>query len=300
MDFQEALETATHGLETWRAKPHNARWWRRIDGTPIPNDLLVNIAEAFVSLRAATANPHPAPIQTLDDQIPSSSPVLGVGREEIARLVDPAEWERIDRHRRAREPEGVLKIWAAPSLTKADAILSLLVGGRGDSSSNASPSGALPGANTEAEPAGPICRLDPDDGQPAWAQIVDLFNRHGLSAPPTKLRDELVVHLAWARYGETLNANTEAEPAAAVANWMITHSYATGHGDTIEDMLGELEWQAKERGNIPDLLEALKLGLGRMEMLLHAVLDGSDHPTATRYCIARARAAIAKATGGAS
>jgi hypothetical protein len=34
---------------------------------------------------------------------------------------------------------------------------------------------------------------------------------------------------------------------AAVAQWMIARSYATGHGDTIEDMLGELEWQIKER-----------------------------------------------------
>jgi hypothetical protein len=33
-----------------------------------------------------------------------------------------------------------------------------------------------------------------------------------------------------------------------VAKWMIERSYATGHGDTVEDLLKELEWQAKERG----------------------------------------------------
>ena len=33
-----------------------------------------------------------------------------------------------------------------------------------------------------------------------------------------------------------------------VADWMIERSYATGHGDTVSDMLIELEWQAKERG----------------------------------------------------
>jgi hypothetical protein len=33
----------------------------------------------------------------------------------------------------------------------------------------------------------------------------------------------------------------------AVAQWMIARSYATGHGDTIEDMLVELEWQAASR-----------------------------------------------------
>jgi hypothetical protein len=32
-----------------------------------------------------------------------------------------------------------------------------------------------------------------------------------------------------------------------VANWMLERSYATGHGDTIEDLLKELEWQVAER-----------------------------------------------------
>ena len=31
-----------------------------------------------------------------------------------------------------------------------------------------------------------------------------------------------------------------------VAQWMIQRSYATGHGDTVEDLLKELEWQVAE------------------------------------------------------
>ena len=31
-----------------------------------------------------------------------------------------------------------------------------------------------------------------------------------------------------------------------VAQWMIRRSYATGHGDTVEDLLKELEWQVAE------------------------------------------------------
>lgn len=31
------------------------------------------------------------------------------------------------------------------------------------------------------------------------------------------------------------------------AEWMIKHGYATGHGDTMEDLLEELEWQIVER-----------------------------------------------------
>ena len=32
-----------------------------------------------------------------------------------------------------------------------------------------------------------------------------------------------------------------------LAAWMMRQGYATGHGDTVEDLLKELEWQIKER-----------------------------------------------------
>ena len=32
-----------------------------------------------------------------------------------------------------------------------------------------------------------------------------------------------------------------------VAKWMVERGYATGHGDTIEDLLKEIDWQAAER-----------------------------------------------------
>ena len=32
-----------------------------------------------------------------------------------------------------------------------------------------------------------------------------------------------------------------------VASWMMTKGYATGHGDTVEDLLIELEWQVADR-----------------------------------------------------
>ena len=32
-----------------------------------------------------------------------------------------------------------------------------------------------------------------------------------------------------------------------LAKWMISRGYATGHGDTIEDLLRELDWQIEER-----------------------------------------------------
>lgn len=42
----------------------------------------------------------------------------------------------------------------------------------------------------------------------------------------------------------TLVAAAEREKVAA---WMRSKSYATGHGDTTEDLLKELEWQVAER-----------------------------------------------------
>lgn len=55
MNFIEAMKLCDAGLDAWKSKPHNAQWWRRIDGTPIPNDLLCNIAEKFVAALADQA-----------------------------------------------------------------------------------------------------------------------------------------------------------------------------------------------------------------------------------------------------
>jgi hypothetical protein len=47
MNFLEAMNIVDSGFDTWKDKPHNAKWYAKIDGTPIPNDLKVNIAEAI-------------------------------------------------------------------------------------------------------------------------------------------------------------------------------------------------------------------------------------------------------------
>ncbi len=48
MKFTEAMSAAETGFAVWATKPHNKKWAKRLDGTPIPNDLLVCIAEEFV------------------------------------------------------------------------------------------------------------------------------------------------------------------------------------------------------------------------------------------------------------
>ena len=42
----------------------------------------------------------------------------------------------------------------------------------------------------------------------------------------------------------SLVADAERQKLAA---WMMRQGYATGHGDTIKDLLKELEWQIEER-----------------------------------------------------
>lgn len=45
----------------------------------------------------------------------------------------------------------------------------------------------------------------------------------------------------------TLRVTGFAAEREKVARWMMERGYATGHGDTTEELLNELEWQVKER-----------------------------------------------------
>jgi len=46
---------------------------------------------------------------------------------------------------------------------------------------------------------------------------------------------------------ERFAALVAAHEREKVAKWMVERSYATGHGDTVEDLLTEIDWQAAER-----------------------------------------------------
>jgi hypothetical protein len=50
------LEDVQRGYDAWAAKPHNAKWVRKIDGTPIANDIVVSI---FDALKATAPQEHP-------------------------------------------------------------------------------------------------------------------------------------------------------------------------------------------------------------------------------------------------
>ena len=44
--------------------------------------------------------------------------------------------------------------------------------------------------------------------------------------------------------------NDEDAAMRIIVRWMMNRSYATGHGDSITDLLNELDWQAQERGRL--------------------------------------------------
>lgn len=71
----------------------------------------------------------------------------------------------------------------------------------------------------------------------------------------------------------------------AVAKWMIEHSFATGHGDTIEGLLGELSWQI---GEIREHRDNAQAALARAEVVLCELtaIDGSGANVATAEVLA--------------
>ena len=56
-------------------------------------------------------------------------------------------------------------------------------------------------------------------------------------------RDRVWTQAHWTEYERSIAA-AEREKAAA---WMIARGYATGHGDSVEDLLQELDWQIREQ-----------------------------------------------------
>jgi len=72
-------------------------------------------------------------------------------------------------------------------------------------------------------------------------EYIKLFHKEQLNLVAFKRLldcDEEVLRL--------VNSAIKAE-RESVANWLMRKGFATGHGDTIVDMLDELEWQVAER-----------------------------------------------------
>lgn len=62
------------------------------------------------------------------------------------------------------------------------------------------------------------------------------------------------------RFAALVAAAERKDEREKVAQWMIQRSYATGHGDTTEDLLAELEWQVREAERNNMVATAAELG----------------------------------------
>jgi phage tail tape-measure protein len=54
------------------------------------------------------------------------------------------------------------------------------------------------------------------------------------------------------RFAALAYASGAAAERNKLAAWMMAQGYATGHGDSMEDLLKELEWQIQERVNLQE------------------------------------------------
>jgi hypothetical protein len=75
------------------------------------------------------------------------------------------------------------------------------------------------------------------------------ISRDGITANPDVPVDEIasrVLELLDENIKTLVKRAVEAE-RNKVAQWMMARGYATGHGDTVNDLLKELEWQVKEQ-----------------------------------------------------
>ena len=81
-----------------------------------------------------------------------------------------------------------------------------------------------------------------------------------------------------------------------LAAWMMRQGFATGHGDTTEELLEELSWQVAEikaqRDELLEALEELTQYVDQLETAVYAPDDAAMHES-----VKSARAAIAKAKG---
>ena len=74
------------------------------------------------------------------------------------------------------------------------------------------------------------------------------ISRDGITANPDVPVDEIasrVLELLDENIKTLVKRAVEAE-RNKVAQWMMARGYATGHGDTVEDLLNELDWQVRE------------------------------------------------------
>lgn len=115
-----------------------------------------------------------------------------------------------------------------------------------------------------------------DDKQPEALRLADGLEKiYGLKAAAMEMR------------------RLAAGDCERVSAWMMQRGYATGHGDTIEDLLEELDWQARESEREACAKECEVLALSRMPANQNRSTVGANYltrPKTADECAASIRA----------
>ena len=75
--------------------------------------------------------------------------------------------------------------------------------------------------------------------------IIRMAREVGIDAE----RDTLCSYEGWVEPLERFAALVAEHEREKVVQWMMERGYATGHGDTIQDLIKEVEWQVAELEN---------------------------------------------------
>lgn len=90
----ECIDIAREAFDAWASKPHNKRWFKRIDGTPIINDIIVNMAVTF-GAHGVIAKRAPSDLMVPLSALTAQAAALEAaerGRDEARQIVRDIFW----------------------------------------------------------------------------------------------------------------------------------------------------------------------------------------------------------------
>ena len=99
--------------------------------------------------------------------------------------------------------------------------------------------------------------------QAGWTGLYTTYNEPTGTSDWKMVKESLTVPVTMEQI-ERFVELVRADEREKVAQWMMDKGYATGHGDSIEDLLREIEWQVaeRERNACAKLVEADGLARG--------------------------------------
>jgi len=86
-----------------------------------------------------------------------------------------------------------------------------------------------------------------------------IISSDGVPVNPYFEHDTKFAYAIWMEAWNTRQPSGVVEAREKLAKFMLSNGFATGHGDSIDDLLVELEWQIKERAALASLPSVEKI-----------------------------------------